>query len=106
MKVRSTLVIACLAVALVMTFGIATSSQAECCFGDAIAAPFYAAAVVVGGAASLVVEAVSYPFTACGCKISFFDLRPVVVPRGLLSRLQGRLRLILHLKELRRHVDL
>jgi uncharacterized membrane protein len=68
MNTRSKLIVACLAVALVITFGVTTNAQAQCCFGNIIAAPFYAAAAVVGGAVSLVAGVVSYPFTCnAGC---------------------------------------
>ncbi len=77
MKTKSALIVACLAVALVITFGVTTNAQAQCCFGNIIAAPFYAAGAVVGGAVSLVggavtavASAVSYPFTCnTGCAV-------------------------------------
>lgn len=75
MKAKSTLIIACLAVAMVMTFGVA-NAQAQCCFGNIIAAPFYAAGAVVvgavevvGGAASLVASAVAAPFSCGACTV-------------------------------------
>ncbi len=76
MKAKSTLIIACLAVAMVMTFGITGNAQAQCCFGNIIAAPFYAAGAVVagavyvvGGAATLVAGAVAAPFSCGGCTV-------------------------------------
>lgn len=77
MKVKSKLLVACLAVALVITFGVTANAQAQCCFGNIVAAPFYAATAIVGGAASLVAGIVTYPFTACGCHL---DLCSTCVP--------------------------
>ncbi|MGC9195880.1 MAG: hypothetical protein ACP5IL_10555 [Syntrophobacteraceae bacterium] len=75
MKVRSKFFVACLAIALVVTFGVATNAQAQCySFGQIIGAPIYAAGVVltgaaevVGGAASLVAGAVTAPFRCGAC---------------------------------------
>ncbi len=72
MKVKSRLVMACLVVALVFSFASTTKAQAQCCFGEIIGAPIYAAGAVlvgavtvVGGAASLVANAVAAPFNQC-----------------------------------------
>ena len=83
MKVKSKLIILGLAVALVMTFGITTNSQAQCCVGEILGAPFYAAGAVivgavavVGGAISLGAQAVAAPFNSCCTACS-----PCAVPR-------------------------
>jgi ABC-type sulfate transport system permease subunit len=78
MKAKSTLMIASLSLAFLMTFGVA-SAQAQCCLpsfpscgclGNVLAAPFVAAGYVVAGA----VAVVSYPFTACcGCHVACFN---------------------------------
>jgi hypothetical protein len=59
-------------VALVMTLGMTTNAQAQCCVGQILAAPIYAAGAVVvgavsvvGGAATWVARAVSAPFEGC-----------------------------------------
>ena len=50
MKARSTLIIACLSIALLMVVGV-TRAQADCCGFDLLAAPFVAAGAIVVGAA-------------------------------------------------------
>jgi hypothetical protein len=67
MKVRSTLAIACLGFAFLMIVG-ATRAQAEsCCYLDALAAPFVAAAAVVETTAVATAAVVTAPFTALSC---------------------------------------
>jgi hypothetical protein len=74
MKARSTLIIACLGLAFLMIVG-ATSAQAEsCCYLDALAAPFVAAAVVVEGAVVVSAAVVTAPFTALSCGSCGFSL--------------------------------
>ncbi|MDR3555677.1 MAG: hypothetical protein P4L55_13045 [Syntrophobacteraceae bacterium] len=77
MKVKSGLIIACLAVALVLSMGVTTNAQAQCCFGQILGAPIYAAGAilvgavaVVGGAASFVATTVSAPFNCCATACS------------------------------------
>ncbi|MDR3568391.1 MAG: hypothetical protein P4L43_10215 [Syntrophobacteraceae bacterium] len=72
MKIKSALIIACFALALVTTLGVSTNAQAQCCFGQILGAPIYAAGAVltgavavVGGVASFVAQAVSAPFSGC-----------------------------------------
>ena len=72
MKVKTTLVAACLAIALLMTFGSTTNAQAQCCVGEILGAPIYAAGAilsgavaVVGGAATWVAGVASAPFNGC-----------------------------------------
>ena len=75
MKIRSTLIIACLGLALLMVVG-ATRAQADCCGFDLLAAPFVAAGAVVEGAAVGSAAIVTAPFAAlsCGsCGISLCD---------------------------------
>ena len=76
MKVKSTLIIMSMALAVLVLLAPTTRAEADCCWGEAIAAPFVAAgAVVVGagavvvGAAEVTAAAVTAPFTAlsCGC---------------------------------------
>ncbi len=66
MKVKSTLIIACLVLASLMIVGT-TTAQAECCWGNVIAAPFVAAGAVVEGAVMLSAAVVTAPFTALSC---------------------------------------
>ena len=73
MKAKSTLMIACLALVMLMVVGT-TRAEAQCCLGDVIAAPFVAAGAVVVGAVEVSAAIVTAPFTAlsCGsCGISF-----------------------------------
>ena len=65
--------IACLALVMLMVVGT-TRAEAQCCWGDVIAAPFVAAGAVVVGAVEVSAAIVTAPFTAlsCGsCGISF-----------------------------------
>ncbi len=62
MKARSTLIIACLSIALLMVVGV-TRAQADCCGFDLLAAPFVAAGAIVVGAAAIAAA----PFTAFSC---------------------------------------
>ena len=66
MKVKSTLIIACLALALLMVVGT-TRAEAQCCWGDTLAAPFVAAGAVVYGAVAVSAAVVAAPFTALSC---------------------------------------
>src|SRR5208337_4233812 len=66
MKVKSTLLLACLALALVVLVA-PTRAEAQCCWGDAIAAPFVAAGAIVEGAVVLSAAIVTAPFTALSC---------------------------------------
>jgi hypothetical protein len=66
MKAKSALIIGCLVVASLM---LVTPSRAEaqCCWGEYIAAPFVAAGAVVAGAAVVSAAIVTAPFTAFSC---------------------------------------
>ena len=66
MKAKSTLIIMCLALAFLMIVGT-TRAEAQCCWGDAIAAPFVAAGAIVVGAAEVSAAIVTAPFTALSC---------------------------------------
>ena len=66
MKAKSTLIIACLALAFLVVVGT-TSAEAQCCWGDALAAPFVAAGAIVGGAVVVSAAVVTAPFTALSC---------------------------------------
>jgi len=66
MKAKSALTIACLALALFMIVGT-TRAEAQCCWGDVIAAPFVAAGTVVYGAVVVSAAIVTAPFTALSC---------------------------------------
>ena len=66
MKAKSTLAIACLALALFMVVGT-TSAEAQCCGLDVLAAPFVAAGTIVAGAAVVSAAIVTAPFTALSC---------------------------------------
>ena len=66
MKVKSTLVIACLALAFLMVVGT-TRAEAQCCGADVIAAPFVAAGAIVEGAAVVSAAIVTAPFAALSC---------------------------------------
>ncbi len=63
MKTKSTLIIACLALAFLMIVGTMTA-EAQCCWGDVIAAPFVAAGAIVEGAVAVSAAVVTAPFTA------------------------------------------
>ena len=69
MKVKSTLIITCLALAVLVLVAPATRAEADCCWGNVIAAPFVAAGAVVVGAVEVSAAIVTAPFTAlsCGC---------------------------------------
>ena len=66
MSVKSTLVIACLAVALFMVVG-ATRAEAQCCGLDVLAAPFVAAGTIVEGAVLVSAAVVTAPINALSC---------------------------------------
>ncbi len=66
MKAKSTLIIASLALAFLLIVGT-TSAQAQCCYGDVLAAPFVAAGAIVYGAAVVTAAVVTAPFTALSC---------------------------------------
>ncbi|MGA3118035.1 MAG: hypothetical protein ABSF90_26840 [Syntrophobacteraceae bacterium] len=66
MKAKSTLIIMCLALAFLMIVGT-TRAEAQCCWGDAIAAPFVAAGAIVEGAVVVSAAVVTAPFTALSC---------------------------------------
>ena len=66
MKVKSTLLIASLALALLVVVAPARA-EAQCCWGNAIAAPFVAAGAIVGGAVVVSAAIVTAPFTALSC---------------------------------------
>ncbi len=66
MKAKSTLIIACLAVAALMIFGT-TRAEAQCCGLDVLAAPFVAAGYIVEGAAVVSYAVVTAPFAAFSC---------------------------------------
>jgi hypothetical protein len=66
MKAKSTLIIACLALASLMIVGT-TRAEAQCCGLDMIAAPFVAAGAIVEGAAMVSYAVVTAPFTALSC---------------------------------------
>jgi hypothetical protein len=73
MKAKSTLIIACLALAALMIVGT-TRAEAQCCGLDLLAAPFVAAGAIVEGAAVISYDIVTAPFYAfsCGtCGINF-----------------------------------
>jgi hypothetical protein len=89
MKVKSALIVACLAVALVLSIGVPTNAQAQCCFGQILGAPIYAAGAiltgavaVVGGAASFVASTVSAPFNCCATACSPCVAPPAAVCPG------------------------
>ncbi len=67
MKVRSTLIIACLGLAFLMTVGT-TSARADdsCCYLNVLAAPFVAAGAIVEGTVAVTAAVVTAPFTAFG----------------------------------------
>ena len=66
MRVKSILVIACLALSLFMIVGT-TRVEADCCWSDWIAAPFVVAGTIVEGAVVASAAIVTAPFTALGC---------------------------------------
>ena len=66
MNARSTLLIGCLALALLVLVAPARA-EAQCCWGDAIAAPFVAAGAIVEGAVVVSAAIVTAPFTALSC---------------------------------------
>ena len=66
MKVRTALIAASLSLALLMMVGPARA-EAQCCFGNVIAAPFVAAGAIVVGAAEVTAAVVSAPFSAFSC---------------------------------------
>jgi hypothetical protein len=66
MKARSSLIIACLAIASLMIVGT-TTAEAQCCGLDILAAPFVAAGYVVEGAVMVSAAIVTAPFTALSC---------------------------------------
>jgi hypothetical protein len=66
MKAKPTLIITCLALAFLMIIGT-TRAKAQCCWGDAIAAPFVAAGATVEGAVVVSAAVVTAPFTALSC---------------------------------------
>ncbi len=66
MKAKSTLLMACLALALLVLVA-PTRSEAQCCRGDAIAAPFVAAGAIAEGAVVVSAAIVTAPFTALSC---------------------------------------
>ena len=73
MKVKSTLLLACLALALVVLLA-PTRVEAQCCWGDAIAAPFVAAGAIVEGAVVVSAAIVTAPFAALSCGSCGFSL--------------------------------
>ncbi len=73
MKVKSTLVIACLALALFMVVGT-TRAEAQCCGLDVLAAPFVAAGAIVEGAVVVSAAIVTAPFNALSCGKCGIDL--------------------------------
>jgi hypothetical protein len=66
MKAKSTLLIACMALALLVLVA-PTRAEAQCCGADAIAAPFVAAGAIVEGAVVVSAAIVTAPFTALSC---------------------------------------
>ncbi len=66
MKVKSALMIACLALACLMIVGT-TRAEAQCCWGEWIAAPFVAAGTIAEGAVVASAAIVTAPFTALSC---------------------------------------
>ncbi|MGO9373816.1 MAG: hypothetical protein ACLQBD_17135 [Syntrophobacteraceae bacterium] len=67
MKAKSTLIITCLALAVLVLVAPTTRAEAQCCWGEAIAAPFVAAGAIVVGAAQVSAAIVTAPFTALSC---------------------------------------
>ena len=65
-KVKSTLLLACLALGLVVLVA-PTRAEAQCCWGDAIAAPFVAAGAIVEGTVVVSAAVVTAPFAALSC---------------------------------------
>jgi hypothetical protein len=74
MKAKSTLIITCLALAVLVLVAPTTRAEAQCCWGEAIAAPFVAAGAVVVGAAEVSAAIVTAPFTALSCGSCNFNL--------------------------------
>jgi hypothetical protein len=66
MKTRPTLIITCLALAFLMIVG-ATRAEAQCCWGDYVAAPFVAAGAIVEGAVMVSAAIVTAPLRALSC---------------------------------------
>jgi len=66
MKMKQILVIALIALASITMLGT-TRAEAQCCYGDWLAAPFVAAGAIVGGAVMASAAIVSAPFTALSC---------------------------------------
>jgi hypothetical protein len=66
MKVRSTLVIACLVIASLLIDGT-SRAEAQCCGLDVLAAPFVAAGAIAYGAVVVSAAVVTAPFTAFSC---------------------------------------
>ena len=66
MKAKLTFIMACLALALLVLVAPARA-ETQCCWGDAIAAPFVAAGAVVEGAVVASAAIVTAPITALSC---------------------------------------
>ena len=66
MKAKATLLIACMALALLVLVA-PTRAEAQCCGADVIAAPFVAAGAIVVGAVEVSAAIVTAPFTALSC---------------------------------------
>jgi hypothetical protein len=66
MKAKSASLLAFLALAL-LVFVAPVKAEAQCCWGDAIAAPFVAAGAIVEGAVVVSAAIVTAPFTALSC---------------------------------------
>ena len=66
MKAKSASLLAFLALALLL-FVAPVKAEAQCCWGEAIAAPFVAAGAIVEGAVVVSAAIVTAPFTALSC---------------------------------------
>jgi hypothetical protein len=66
MKAKSTFIVAFLVLAL-LVLTAPTRAEAQCCWGDAIAAPFVAAGAIVEGAVVVSAAIVTAPITALSC---------------------------------------
>ncbi|SPF39059.1 exported hypothetical protein [Syntrophobacter sp. SbD1] len=67
MKTKSTLIITCLALAVLLLVAPTTRAEAQCCGLDILAAPFVAAGAIVYGAVAVSAAVVTAPFTALSC---------------------------------------
>ncbi len=67
MKAKSTLIVTSLALAVFVLLAPTARAEAQCCWGNVIAAPFVAAGAVVVGAVEVSAAIVTAPFTALSC---------------------------------------